>query len=169
MKVKRLELNRTTQLLGRLFPALLVFTPIISSAGTIDQSTSAPQDFSADTEYVINKDITVSSSGDLAAVSASGFKVSSITNNGNISGTSNGLDINTSAQPLDINNNAGATISSATKNAVNIVTMQGSLTNKGNITGFEKGIFVNEDSSAISISNTETGIIKGNTGLARLC
>ena len=166
MKVKRLELNRTTQLLGRLFPALLVFTPIISSAGTIDQSTSAPQDFSADTEYVINKDITVSSSGDLAAVSASGFKVSSITNNGNISGTSNGLDINTSAQPLDINNNAGATISSATKNAVNIVTMQGSLTNKGNITGFEKGIFVNEDSSAISISNTETGIIKGNTGLA---
>lgn len=166
MKVKRLELNRITQLLGRLFPALLVFTPIISSAGTIDQSTSAPQDFSADTEYVINKDITVSSSGDLAAVSASGFKVSSITNNGNISGTSNGLDINTSAQPLDINNNAGATISSATKNAVNIVTMQGSLTNKGNITGFEKGIFVNEDSSAISISNTETGIIKGNTGLA---
>lgn len=166
MKVKRLELNRTTQLLGRLFPALLVFTPIISSAGTIDQSTSAPQDFSADTEYVINKDITVSSSGDLAAVSASGFKVSSITNNGNISGTSNGLDINTSAQPLDINNNAGATISSATKNAVNIVTMQGSLTNKGNITGFEKGIFVNEDSSAISILNTETGIIKGNTGLA---
>ncbi|QCZ41015.1 autotransporter outer membrane beta-barrel domain-containing protein [Enterobacter cloacae] len=145
---------------------MLVFTPIISSAGTIDQSTSAPQDFSADTEYVINKDITVSSSGDLAAVSASGFKVSSITNNGNISGTSNGLDINTSAQPLDINNNAGATISSATKNAVNIVTMQGSLTNKGNITGFEKGIFVNEDSSAISISNTETGIIKGNTGLA---
>lgn len=166
MKVKHLELNRTTQLLGRLFPALLVFTPIISSAGTIDQSTSAPQDFSADTEYVINKDITVSSSGDLAAVSASGFKVSSITNNGNISGTSNGLDINTSAQPLDINNNAGATISSATKNAVNIVTMQGSLTNKGNITGFEKGIFVNEDSSAISILNTETGIIKGNTGLA---
>lgn len=166
MKVKSLELNRTTQLLGTLFPALLVFTPIISSAGTIDQSTSAPQDFSADTEYVINKDITVSSSGDLAAVSASGFKVSSITNNGNISGTSNGLDINTSAQPLDINNNAGATISSATKNAVNIVTMQGSLTNKGNITGFEKGIFVNEDSSAISISNTETGIIKGNTGLA---
>lgn len=166
MKVKSLELNRTTQLLGRLFPALLVFTPIISSAGTIDQSTSAPQDFSADTEYVINKDITVSSSGDLAAVSASGFKVSSITNNGNISGTSNGLDINTSAQPLDINNNAGATISSSTKNAVNIVTMQGSLTNKGNITGFEKGIFVNEDSSAISISNTETGIIKGNTGLA---
>ncbi|MFO4044067.1 hypothetical protein AAHD72_13705, partial [Enterobacter cloacae] len=89
----RIELNRTTRMLGRLFPAILAFTPAITSAGIIEQSTSVPQDFSADTEYVINKDVTISSSSNKAAVSVSGIDVTSVTNKGNISGAANGLDI----------------------------------------------------------------------------
>lgn len=162
----RIELNRTTRMLGRLFPAILAFTPAITSAGIIEQSTSVPQDFSADTEYVINKDVTISSSSNKAAVSVSGIDVTSVTNKGNISGAANGLDINTGAQRVVVENEAGATISSTSANAVNVESLLGDFNNSGNITGAEKGIFISESSSAINITNTESGLIKGKTGLS---
>lgn len=153
-------------MLGRLFPALLAFTPAITTAGTIDQSTSAPQDFSADTEYVINNDVTISSSNNDAAVSVSGINVTSVTNKGNISGTANGLYVNTGAQRVVVTNEAGATISSTEANAVNIDSAQGSLINEGSIKGVQTGIFISENSSTVNISNTTTGFIEGNTGLS---
>lgn len=162
----RIELNRTTRMLGRLFPAILAFTPAITSAGIIEQSTSVPQDFSADTEYVINKDVTISSSSNKAAVSVSGIDVTSVTNKGNISGAANGLDINTGAQRVIITNETGATISSTEANAVNIESMQGNLINEGNIKGVQTGIFISENSSTVNITNTATGKVEGNTGLS---
>lgn len=75
MSNKHFELNRTTKTLARIFPTLLMVTPIVVSAATIDQSTSVPQDFSADTEYVINRDVTVSSTENTPAVSVSGMNV----------------------------------------------------------------------------------------------
>ncbi|MDR9963865.1 hypothetical protein KIF59_12475 [Enterobacter cloacae subsp. cloacae] len=68
--------------------------------------------FSADTEYVINKDVTISSSSNKAAVSVSGIDVTSVTNKGNISGAANGLDINTGAQRVVDENETGTAISS---------------------------------------------------------
>lgn len=162
----RIELNRTTRMLGRLFPAILAFTPAITSAGIIEQSTSVPQDFSAETEYVINKDVTISSSSNKAAVSVSGIDVTSVTNKGNISGAANGLDINTGAQRVIITNETGATISSTEANAVNIESMQGNLINEGNIKGVQTGIFISENSSTVNITNTATGKVEGNTGLS---
>ncbi|WP_227650749.1 hypothetical protein, partial [Klebsiella pneumoniae] len=89
---------------------------MVVGAATIDQSTSAPQDFSADSEYVINRDVTVSSADNTPAVSVSGMNVEKVTNEGNISGAGIGLDINIDAQSVEINNNENAIISSATDN-----------------------------------------------------
>ena len=165
MSNKHFRLNKTTKTLGSLFPALLLFTPAIAFASTIDQSTSIPQNFSTDAEYVINKDVTITSSGNEAAVSVNGIDVSNVENMGNISGYGNGLDISTGAQRLVVNNEEGATISSTSATGVNIDTMQGDLINKGNITAAENGVFVSKNSSAVSISNTATGLIKGKSGL----
>lgn len=165
MSNKHFRLNKTTKTLGSLFPALLLFTPAVAFASTIDQSTSIPQNFSTDAEYVINKDVTITSSGNEAAVSVNGIDVSNIENMGNISGYGNGLDISTGAQRLVVNNEEGATISSTSATGVNIDTMQGDLINKGNITAAENGVFVSKNSSAVSISNTATGLIKGKSGL----
>ena len=165
MSNKNFRLNKTTKTLGSLFPALLLFTPAVAFASTIDQSTSIPQNFSTDAEYVINKDVTITSSGNEAAVSVIGIDVSNVANMGNISGYGNGLDISTGAQRLVVNNEEGATISSTSATGVNIDTMQGDLINKGNITAAENGVFVSKHSSAVSISNTATGLIKGKSGL----
>ena len=165
MSNKNFRLNKTTKTLGSLFPALLLFTPAVAFASTIDQSTSIPQNFSTDAEYVINKDVTITSSGNEAAVSVNGIDVSNVENMGNISGYGNGLDISTGAQRLVVNNEEGATISSTSATGVNIDTMQGDLINKGNITAAENGVFVSKNSSAVSISNTATGLIKGKSGL----
>ena len=97
MSNKHFELNRTTKTLARIFPALLMLTPIVVSAATIDQSTSEPQDFSVDAEYVINRHVTSSSAESTPAVSVSGMNVKKITNEGNIAGTGIGLDINIDA------------------------------------------------------------------------
>lgn len=165
MSNKHFRLNKTTKTLGSLFPALMLFTPAVAFASTIDQSTSIPQNFSTDAEYVINKDVTITSSGNEAAVSVNGIDVSNVENMGNISGYGNGLDISTGAQRLVVNNEEGATISSTSATGVNIDTMQGDLINKGNITAAENGVFVSKNSSAVSISNTATGLIKGKSGL----
>ncbi|MEW8992750.1 MAG: autotransporter outer membrane beta-barrel domain-containing protein, partial [Klebsiella aerogenes] len=166
MSNKHFELNRTTKTLARIFPALLMLTPIVVGAATIDQSTSAPQDFSADSEYVINRDVTVSSADNTPAVSVSGMNVKKITNEGNIAGTGIGLDINIEGQSVEINNNENAIISSATDNAVNVQSMAGAINNSGIITGANNGIFVSEESSAINITNTDTGVITGKNGLS---
>ncbi|RSW45939.1 autotransporter outer membrane beta-barrel domain-containing protein [Klebsiella aerogenes] len=141
-------------------------TPIVVSAAIIDQSTSVPQDFSADTEYVINRDVTVSSTENTPAVSVSGMNVKKITNDGNISGMGIGLNINIDGQSVEINNNENAIISSKTDNAVNMQSMAGTFNNSGIITGANNGIFVSEESSAISITNTDTGVITGKNGLS---
>ncbi|AWD01681.1 autotransporter outer membrane beta-barrel domain-containing protein [Klebsiella aerogenes] len=141
-------------------------TPIVVSAATIDQSTSVPQDFSADTEYVINRDVTVSSTENTPAVSVSGMNVKKITNDGNISGMGIGLNINIDGQSVEINNNENAIISSETDNAVNMQSMAGTFNNSGIITGANNGIFISEESSAISITNTDTGVITGKNGLS---
>lgn len=166
MSNKFFKLNNTTKTLGKIFPALLIFTPTVAFSATIEQSTSVPQDFSVDAEYIINKDVTISSADSEAAVSISGFTITNATNNGNISGTGNGLDINTSVQRIVINNGIGANISSTTANAVNIQSILGDFNNSGNIIGAENGIFVSENSSAVNIINTSTGMIKGKTGLS---
>ncbi|HDH0718577.1 TPA: autotransporter outer membrane beta-barrel domain-containing protein [Klebsiella aerogenes] len=166
MSNKHFELNRTTKTLTRIFPTLLMVTPIVVSAATIDQSTSVPQDFSADTEYVINRDVTVSSTENTPAVSVSGMNVKKITNDGNISGMGIGLDINIDGQSVEINNNENAIISSETDNAVNMQSMAGTFNNSGIITGANNGIFISEESSAISITNTDTGVITGKNGLS---
>ncbi|WP_213794619.1 autotransporter family protein [Klebsiella aerogenes] len=166
MSNKHFELNRTTKTLARIFPALLMFTPIVVSAGTIDQSTSVPQNFSTDTEYAISRDVTVSSADNTPAVSVSGMNVKKVTNEGNIAGTGIGLDINIEGQSVKINNNENAIISSATDNAVNVQSMAGDFNNSGIITGANNGIFVSEESSAISITNTDTGVITGKNGLS---
>lgn len=166
MSNKHFELNRTTKTLARIFPTLLMVTPIVVSAATIDQSTSVPQDFSADTEYVINRDVTVSSTENTPAVSVSGMKVKKITNDGNISGMGIGLNINIDGQSVEINNNENAIISSETDNAVNMQSMAGTFNNSGIITGANNGIFISEESSAISITNTDTGVITGKNGLS---
>ncbi|EKJ9784906.1 autotransporter outer membrane beta-barrel domain-containing protein [Klebsiella aerogenes] len=166
MSNKHFELNRTTKTLARIFPTLLMVTPIVVSAAIIDQSTSVPQDFSADTEYVINRDVTVSSTENTPAVSVSGMNVKKITNDGNISGMGVGLNINIDGQSVEINNNENAIISSKTDNAVNMQSMAGTFNNSGIITGANNGIFVSEESSAISITNTDTGVITGKNGLS---
>ncbi|HBS6036234.1 TPA: autotransporter outer membrane beta-barrel domain-containing protein [Klebsiella aerogenes] len=166
MSNKHFELNRTTKTLARIFPTLLMVTPIVVSAATIDQSTSVPQDFSADTEYVINRDVTVSSTENTPAVSVSGMNVKKITNDGNISGMGIGLDINIDGQSVEINNNENAIISPETDNAVNMQSMAGTFNNSGIITGANNGIFISEESSAISITNTDTGVITGKNGLS---
>ncbi|WP_213315504.1 autotransporter family protein [Klebsiella aerogenes] len=166
MSNKHFELNRTTKTLARIFPALLMLTPIVVSAATIDQSTSEPQDFSVDAEYVINRDVTISSAESTPAVSVSGMNVKKITNEGNIAGTGIGLDINIEGQSVEINNNENTIISSATDNAVNVQSMAGAINNSGIITGANNGIFVSEASSAISITNTDTGVITGKNGLS---
>lgn len=168
MSNKHFELNRTTKTLAKIFPALLMLTPIVVSAATIDQSTSEPQDFSVDTEYVINRDVTISSAENTPAVSVSGMNVKKVTNEGNIAGTGIGLDINIEGQSVEINNNENAIISSATDNAVNVQSMAGDFNNSGIITGAKNGIFVSEESSAISIDNTDTGVISGKNGLSSL-
>ncbi|MDU6451531.1 MAG: autotransporter outer membrane beta-barrel domain-containing protein, partial [Enterobacter hormaechei] len=165
MSNKPSQLNNTTKTLGKIFPALLICTPAVAFSATIDQSTSVPQDFSADAEYVINKDVTISSADSEAAVSVTGFTINNVTNEGNISGRKTGLDINTGAQRVVINNDIGATISSTTANAVNIQSLLGDFKNSGNIIGAENGIFVSENSSAVNITNSSTGMIKGKTGL----
>ncbi|HCT4454827.1 TPA: autotransporter outer membrane beta-barrel domain-containing protein [Klebsiella aerogenes] len=166
MSNKHFELNRTTKTLARIFPALLMLTPIVVSAATIDQSTSEPQDFSVDAEYVINRDVTISSAESTPAVSVSGMNVKKITNEGNIAGTGIGLDINIEGQSVEINNNENAIISSETDNAVNMQSMAGTFNNSGIITGANNGIFISEESSAISITNTDTGVITGKNGLS---
>ncbi|WP_186436813.1 hypothetical protein [Enterobacter roggenkampii] len=118
MSNKHFRLNKTTKTLGSLFPALLLLTPAVAFASTIDQSTSIPQNFSTDAKYVINKDVTITSSGNEAAVSVTGFNVKTVTNQGNISGMENGLEINTRAQHVIINNDLNANITSTTGNAI---------------------------------------------------
>ena len=167
MRNKIFTLNKTTRTLGNIFPALFILTPIAAFAATIETSTSVPQTFSDDTNYTINRDVTISSSGSENAVSVAGFNVTTVTNKGNIAGSSgNGLNINTAAQRVTVSNEEGSTISSTNSTAVNIESMQGDLINNGSITGFEKGIYVSPDSSALNITNGVTGTIKGKTAIS---
>ncbi|HIE5388885.1 TPA: autotransporter outer membrane beta-barrel domain-containing protein [Enterobacter cancerogenus] len=166
MSNKSFELNRTTKTLAKIFPTLLVLTPIIASAGTIDKSTSVPQEFSADAQYIVDKNVTITSADTTPAVTVKGINVSETTNQGNISGTGDAMYVNTGAQRVVVNNEAGASVSSTTGNAVNVVSMLGDFNNRGSVTGAEKGILVSNKSSAISINNSATGTIKGQTGIS---
>lgn len=166
MSNKSFELNRTTKTLAKLFPALLVLTPMIAVAGSIDQSTSVPQEFSSDAQYIIGKDVTITSVDTTPAVAVTGSNVTEATNQGNLSGKEDALNVNTGAQRVTVNNVAGASISSTTGNAVNVVSMLGDFNNSGSVTGAEKGILVSNRSSAININNSKTGSIKGQTGIS---
>lgn len=166
MSNKSFELNRTTKTLAKLFPALLVLTPMIAVAGSIDQSTSVPQELSSDAQYIIGKDVTITSVDTTPAVAVTGSNVTEATNQGNLSGKEDALNVNTGAQRVTVNNVAGASISSTTGNAVNVVSMLGDFNNSGSVTGAEKGILVSNRSSAININNSKTGSIKGQTGIS---
>ncbi|RAU36243.1 autotransporter outer membrane beta-barrel domain-containing protein [Enterobacter sp. RIT418] len=166
MSNKSFELNRTTKTLAKLFPALLILTPMIAVAGSIDQSTSVPQELSSDAQYIIGKDVTITSVDTTPAVAVTGSNVTEATNQGNLSGKEDALNVNTGAQRVTVNNVAGASISSTTGNAVNVVSMLGDFNNSGSVTGAEKGILVSNRSSAININNSKTGSIKGQTGIS---
>ena len=166
MSNKSFELNRTTKTLAKLFPALLVLTPMIAVAGSIDQSTSVPQEFSSDAQYIIGKDVTITSVDTTPAVAVTGSNVTEATNQGNLSGREDALNVNTGAQRVVVNNVAGASVSSTTGSAVHVVSMLGDFNNSGSVTGAEKGILVSNRSSAININNSKTGSIKGQTGIS---
>ncbi|WP_395301212.1 autotransporter outer membrane beta-barrel domain-containing protein [Enterobacter sp. ECC-175] len=166
MSNKSFELNRTTKTLAKLFPALLVLTPMIAVAGSIDQSTSVPQEFSSDAQYIIGKDVTITSVDTTPAVAVTGSNVTEATNQGNLSGKEDALNVNTGAQRVVVNNVAGASVSSTTGSAVHVVSMLGDFNNSGSVTGAEKGILVSDKSSAININNSKTGSIKGQTGIS---
>lgn len=166
MSNKSFELNRTTKTLAKLFPALLVLTPMIAVAGSIDQSTSVPQEFSSDAQYIIGKDVTITSVDTTPAVAVTGSNVTEATNQGNLSGREDALNVNTGAQRVVVNNVAGASVSSTTGSAVHVVSMLGDFNNSGSVTGAEKGILVSDKSSAININNSKTGSIKGQTGIS---
>lgn len=71
------KLNTITKSLYRVFPTLLVISPLSSSAVTIDPSTTSIQNFSQDRSYTINEGVSISTSKSEPAVWVNGDVTSS--------------------------------------------------------------------------------------------
>lgn len=166
MKRKTPQLNKITKSMSRIFPALLMFAPLMAPAAIIENSTTEAQTFSIDPSYTINENVLISTGSNTAAVTIEGDDIHSVYNSGTITNTGDGLYINTGTQNLTITNEAKGVISSSAENAITIHSMGGNLTNAGNILGAENGIRIKEDSSMSLITNTTTGYIEGNTALS---
>ena len=71
------KLNTIKKSLYRVFPTLLVISPLSSSAVTIDPSTTSIQNFSQDRSYTINEGVSISTSKSEPAVWVNGDVTSS--------------------------------------------------------------------------------------------
>jgi len=161
------QLNKTTKSLKILFPALIAFTPFITSAETtISGSTDAAQVFSSDNAYIIPEGVSINPTTAAPSVTVTGSTVISVKNSGEITGEGDGLYIATGGQTLELDNQQNAVINSSSANGITVIDMGGTIKNAGKITGAENGIKIKEDSSSFNISNTATGIIEGKTALS---
>ncbi len=161
------QLNKTTKSLKILFPALIAFTPFITSAETtISGSTDAAQVFSSDNAYIIPEGVSINPTTTAPSVTVTGSTVISVKNSGEITGEGDGLYIATGGQTLELDNQQNAVINSSSANGITVIDMGGTIKNAGKITGAENGIKIKEDSSSFNISNTATGIIEGKTALS---
>ena len=161
------QLNKTTKSLKILFPALIAFTPFITSAETtISGSTDAAQVFSSDNAYIIPEGVSINPTTTAPSVTVTGSTVISVKNSGEITGEGDGLYIATGGQTLELDNQKNAVINSSSANGITVIDMGGTIKNAGKITGTENGIKIKEDSSSFNISNTATGIIEGKTALS---
>ena len=165
MKNKSPQLNSITTSLGKIFPALFVFTPLIVNAGTIEESTSEAQIFSSDTTYTINDNVIISPATTAPSVTLENSVVTNVENRGTITGAGDGLLISTGGQNLLVDNNQGATIESTAANAITVEEMAGNITNAGKVIGAEYGIQVGENISGIIITNNTSGHIEGKTAI----
>ncbi len=166
MKNKTPQLNIITKSFIKVFPAIFIFTPLIIQAATIDDSTTANQIFSADQDYTINENVTISPLSTSPAVTVEGLEVTNVSNNGTISNVGDGVYVNTSVQDTTISNEITGVISSSAGNAITVHSITGAINNAGNLMGAENGIQIDEDSSSLKITNASTGHIEGKTALS---
>lgn len=166
MKRKTPQLNKITKSMSRIFPALLMFAPLMAPAAIIEDSTTEAQAFSIDPSYTINENVLISTGSNTAAVTIAGDQLLTIDNEGKITNTGDAVYINTGTQEPVINNTQSGVISSSTGNAITVHSMTGTIKNAGNVTGAESGIQIEEDSSMLRIENASTGHIEGKTGIA---
>ena len=166
MKRKTPQLNKITKSMSRIFPALLMFAPLMAPAAIIEDSTTEAQAFSIDPSYTINENVLISTGSNTAAVTIAGDQLLTVDNEGKITNTGDAVYINTGTQEPVINNTQSGVISSSTGNAITVHSMTGTIKNAGNVTGAESGIQIEEDSSMLRIENASTGHIEGKTGIA---
>ncbi len=166
MKRKTPQLNKITKSMSRIFPALLMFAPLMAPAAIIEDSTTEAQTFSIDPSYTINENVLISTGSNTAAVTIAGDQLLTVDNEGKITNTGDAIYINTGTQEPVINNTQSGVISSSTGNAITVHSMTGTIKNAGNVTGAESGIQIEEDSSMLRIENASTGHIEGKTGIA---
>jgi len=166
MKRKTPQLNKITKSMSRIFPALLMFAPLMAPAAIIEDSTTEAQTFSIDPSYTINENVLISTGSNTAAVTIAGDQLLTVDNEGKITNTGDAVYINTGTQEPVINNTQSGVISSSTGNAITVHSMTGTIKNAGNVTGAESGIQIEEDSSMLRIENASTGHIEGKTGIA---
>lgn len=158
------ELNTITKSLYRIFPTLLVISPLIASAATIDESKTSTQDFSQDQSYIINEGVSISTSTSDPAVRVSGDVTSSIENYGTIAAEGDGISIESMKQGSNLDNKAGASITSSNSNGITVDVMGGTINNSGNIVGKNYGILISDQASTIIMIND--GLVEGNTALS---
>ena len=166
MKRKTPQLNKITKSMSRIFPALLMFAPLMAPAAIIEDSTTEAQTFYIDPSYTINENVLISTGSNTAAVTIAGDQLLTVDNEGKITNTGDAVYINTGTQEPVINNTQSGVISSSTGNAITVHSMTGTIKNAGNVTGAESGIQIEEDSSMLRIENASTGHIEGKTGIA---
>lgn len=164
MKRKNPELNKITRSMSRIFPALLIFAPLMSSAATITDSTTQAQSFSIDDQYIIARGVTIATADAGSAVTVDGDSIANIENNGTIAANGDGITIKSMKQGAKLDNKAGASIKSSTANGITVNVMGGTIDNAGSIIGKQNGILISDEASTIIINNS--GLVEGDTALS---
>lgn len=70
--------------MSRIFPALLMFAPLMAPAAIIEDSTTEAQTFSIDPSYTINENVLISTGSNTAAVTIAGDQLLTVDNEGKL-------------------------------------------------------------------------------------
>ncbi|WP_241701301.1 autotransporter outer membrane beta-barrel domain-containing protein, partial [Cronobacter sakazakii] len=136
---KTFRMNVVTKLIRNIFPLIVLSSPVMANAETIiSKDTSSSYIVSGDTDYIVNPDVTMSSSKTKPAVSVQGEDIVTFTNNGTIKNDyGNAMQVEIDGQSSDM------------------FTLQ----NKGTISSVNTGISVTD---AQNVTLVNTGTISGN-------
>lgn len=162
-KDKTFRMNIVTRLMYNVFPVVFLSSPMMVNAETIiSKDTNSSYIVSGDTDYIVNADVTMSSSKSKPAVSVQGEDIVTFTNNGTIKndfGNAMQVEIDGQSSSMFTLQNNG-TISSVNTGISVIDAKTLTIVNTGTISGSDYAIsFENDGNNALILK--EGSVLQG--------